>query len=410
MKYKILKNCRELLTINENSNDLIGLQLNISLLIEGERIKRIGNYKDLINDIGSNEFLEIDCSDCVVMPGYVDSHTHLIFGRSRVDEYEASLTHTPDEIKKIVGRTGLDASMYFTRNATDKELIESSLTKLSRMLQNGTTTVEIKSGYGIDKETELRLLRLIQELKYKTPQTLYVTYLGAHYFDVEMGKEEYINFMIKKVMPIIEAEKLADFNDVWCDEGYYTAEDSYKVLEAGLKFGMIPSIHTECYSAIGGARIAAELKAANAGHLNYISVEDIIKLRDNGVVGILLPGTDFAVKHHKPFNPEPMLRNGLEIAIATNLNPGNWTETMQMAMMLACRNHRLTAEQALRATTLGGAKALKIDADYGSLEEGKFADIQILKSDSYKNTIYKFAVNEVSKVIKKGKIVVDRDL
>lgn len=406
MNYILLKNCRDLLTIKEDSEDLIGLLHNTSLLIEGEKIKKIGDAAELIKEIGNNTFTEIDCKDKVVLPGYVDCHTHLIFGKSRVDEYIVSLTKTKEEVKKILPRVGLASSIYSTRNSSDEELIISSLEKLNRMLKSGTTTIEIKSGYGIDKDTELRLLRLINSLKEKSPQTIFSTYLGAHYFDLDMGKEKYIDFMIKEVMPIIKEENLAQFSDVWCDDGYYTAEDSYKVLKAGMDFGMIPTLHSECYSAIGGARVAAKLKAANIGHLNYLKEEDIIALKEAGVTGVVIPTTDFSVKHHKPFNPRPMLNKGLTLAIATNLNPGNWVESMDISIALACRNHGMTEKEAIRAATLGGAKALKIDKDYGSLEIGKYADIQIRESDSYKNIAYKIGVNEIKYVIKKGKIVV----
>ena len=405
MNYILLKNCRELLTVEENAKDLIGLNKNISLLIEDAKIKKIGAYEKLKEEILSSTFQEIDCSNKVVMPGYVDCHTHLIFGESRVDEYVASFTMNKEEIKNKIPRTGLEASIFSTRNSTDEELINSSLVKLNRMLKHGTTTVEIKSGYGIDKDTELRLLKLINILKEKTPQTILSTYLGAHYFDTEMGKEKYIDFMIKEVMPIIKKENLAQFCDIWCDEGYYTANDCYKVLKAGLENNMLPTLHTECYSAIGGAKVVAELKAANVGHLNYLSLEDIGLLKESDVVGVLIPSTDFSVNHKKPFDPKPMLDEGMTIAIATNLNPGNWVEDMEISMILACRNHKMTENEAIRAATLGGAKALGIDKDYGSLEVGKFADIQIRNSDSYKNVVYKFGVNEVEHVIKRGKII-----
>lgn len=405
MNYILLKNCRELLTVEENAKDLIGLNKNISLLIEDAKIKKIGAYEELKEEILSSTFQEIDCSNKVVMPGYVDCHTHLIFGESRVDEYVASFTMNKEEIKNKIPRTGLEASIFSTRNSTDEELINSSLVKLNRMLKHGTTTVEIKSGYGIDKDTELRLLKLINILKEKTPQTILSTYLGAHYFDTEMGKEKYIDFMIKEVMPIIKKENLAQFCDVWCDDGYYTAKDCYKLLKAGLENNMLPTLHTECYSAIGGAKVAAELKAANVAHLNYLSLEDIGLLKESDVVGVLIPSTDFSVNHKKPFDPKPMLDKGMTIAIATNLNPGNWVEDMNISMILACRNHKMSENEAIRAATLGGAKALRIDKDYGSLEVGKFADIQIRNSDSYKNVVYKFGVNEVEHVIKRGKII-----
>lgn len=406
MSYIILKDCRELLTINESSSDLIGLLKNVSVLIEEDRIKKIGSYDEIKQSIKDYKCKEIDCSNKVVLPGFVDSHTHLIFGESRVDEYIASLTMNKEDVKKTVKRTGLESSIYSTRKVSDEELINSSLTKLNRMLKQGTTTVEIKSGYGIDRDTELRLLRLIKELKKLSNQTILTTYLGAHYWDTNMGKEKYIDYMIEEVMPVIKAENLADFADVWCDDGYYTASESEKILSSALEVGMIPTMHTECYSAIGGAKVAAKLKAANAGHLNYITDEDIKLFKESKVVGVLLPGTDFSVKHSKPFDPRPMIKEGMEIALATNLNPGNWVESMPVTMALACRNHNMSAERAIRSATLGGAKALRIEKDYGSIEVGKFADIQILNSDSYKNLIYKLGVNEVEIVIKKGRIVI----
>lgn len=399
----ILKKCRELLTVREEANDLIGLMNNTSVLIEGERITKIGPYEKLIKNLKEGSYEEIDCSDKVVMPGYVDSHTHLLFGKSRVDEYVASLTTDLDGIKKFVKLIGLDASMYYTRNSSDEELLNSSLVKLNRMLKSGTTTVEIKSGYGIDKETELRQLRLIKKLKELVPQTILSTYLGAHYFDVDMGKDRYIDFMISDVLPIIKEEKLADFSDIWVDDGYYTAEDAERFLGAALDFGLVPTLHSECYSAIGGAKIAAKLKAANIGHLNYLTKEDAKILAENNVVGIVIPTTDFSVAHQKPFDPSYMIEEGMTLAIATNLNPGNWFESMDIAMALACRNHKMSEKEAIRAATLNGAKALRIEKDYGSIEEGKFADIQIRDSDSYKNVVYKFGVNEVVQVIKKGK-------
>ena len=406
MSYIILKDCRELLTINESSSDLIGLLKNVSVLIEEDRIKKIGSYDEIKQSIKDYKCKKIDCSNKVVLPGFVDSHTHLIFGESRVDEYIASLTMNKEDVKKTVKRTGLESSIYSTRKVSDEELINSSLTKLNRMLKQGTTTVEIKSGYGIDRDTELRLLRLIKELKKLSNQTILTTYLGAHYWDTNMGKEKYIDYMIEEVMPVIKAENLADFADVWCDDGYYTASESEKILSSALEVGMIPTMHTECYSAIGGAKVAAKLKAANAGHLNYITDEDIKLFKESKVVGVLLPGTDFSVKHSKPFDPRPMIKEGMEIALATNLNPGNWVESMPVTMALACRNHNMSAERAIRSATLGGAKALRIEKDYGSIEVGKFADIQILNSDSYKNLIYKLGVNEVEIVIKKGRIVI----
>lgn len=405
MKDLLLKNCRDLLTIRQDAKDLIGLEKNTCVLICNACIKAIDSYEQLRVDAANAPCEEIDCSQCVVMPGYVDCHTHLIFGESRVEEYVASLTMSAQQVKQVVARTGLDASIYATKRASDEQLIATSLEKLTRMLHSGTTTVEIKSGYGVDKDTELRQLRLIKQLAAKTPQTICSTYLGAHYYDVQMGKQPYIDFMIREVMPVIQAEGLAEFADVWIDEGYYTAQEAKQVLLAAKTFGMEPTMHTECYSAIGGAALAAQIGAANAGHLNFLKAEDIPALADAGVVGVLIPGTDFAVKHPKPFAPRAMIQGRMEIALATNLNPGNWIESMQLVMSLACRNHGLSANEAIRAATLGGAKALRLADEIGSIEVGKKADIQIVRTDHYQNCVYKMGVNEVEHVIKGGEII-----
>lgn len=226
----LLKNCRQLLTVAEKADDLIGFFHNKSVLIKNERIAAIGTMEEIFGDDPVDDVQVIDCSQHVVMPGYVDSHTHLIFGESRVDEYAASLTMEPDQIKQVVSRLGLESSIYSTTHASDEELLQSSLAKLNRMLQSGTTTVEIKSGYGIDKIHELRQLRIARKLQALAPQTILATYLGAHYYDTAMGKSAYIDFMIREVMPVIQAEDLADFCDIWVDFGYYTAEDALKLL------------------------------------------------------------------------------------------------------------------------------------------------------------------------------------
>lgn len=407
MKDIILKNCKELLTMQSNDqNNIIGMKNGESILIEGKFITKIGSYPSIINEVNKNkEYVEIDCRDKVVLPGFIDCHTHLIFGGSRVDEYVDSFYYSPSEIKKRYSRTGLEQSIFLTRNSSDEILIKSSIKKLDRMLRAGTTTVEIKSGYGIDKETEIRLLRLIKKISKEVKQNIFSTYLGAHYYDVKMGKEKYIEFMIKEVMPLIFEEKLAEFSDIWCDDGYYDAKDVYRILNEAKKYGMIPTLHSECYSSIGGAKMAAKLRAANIGHLNYLKENEIILLKDAGVVGVLIPTTDFSVKHSRPFNPKPMLEKGLELAIATNLNPGNWIESMDISIFLACRNHQMPLEGAIKAATLGAAKALRIDDKYGSLEVGKYADIQIRDSETYKNIAYKFGVNEVEHVIKNGELV-----
>ena len=213
--------------------------------------------------------------------------------------------------------------------------------------------------------------------------------------------------MISKVMPEVMEYKLADFCDVWCDEGYYTAKESERVLKAGLDYGMTPKIHTDCYSYIGGSDLAADMKMSSADHLNFTPRSAIKKLAAQRIAGVLVPGTDFCLQHSKPFNPRPMIEEGMIIALATNLNPGNWIESMQFSMGLAARLHAMSPEEVIRAATLGAAYALNLEADRGSLEEGKLADIQIWDTPIYQDIVYKLGGNLVEQVIKRGKVVID---
>lgn len=403
----VLKDCSQLLSMNENSKDLVGLIENGYVAIKDEKIAFIGSKEEYEQQIDESQAKVIDGKNKVVLPGFVDSHTHLVFGGSRLDEYVAKLTMTDiDEIKKEVPRVGLDSSMHSTINASFEELLDSSIDKSKAMLVGGTTTIEMKSGYGIDKDNELKQLEVIKELKNHIPLTIFATYLGAHYWDVDMGKEKYIDYMIKEVMPIVQEKGLAQYCDVWCDDGFYTAKESEKILKAAREFGMKSKIHTDCYSNIGGSKLAAEMKMTSADHLNFTTLDSIKAMVDAKVVGVVIPGTDFSVSHPRPFNPRPMLDEGMILAIATNLNPGNWMESMQLSIAMGCKLHKFTPEEAIRATTLGGAYALDSEDEYGSLEVGKFADIQVWDTDSYQNVAYKLGVNLVEAVIKHGKVVV----
>lgn len=404
-----IENCSQLLTCKEDSKDLIGLEKEAFIAVKDEKIIFIGSKEEYERQVDSSSATRIDGRGKVVLPGFVDCHTHLVFGGSRIDEYVAKLTSSDmEEIKKKVPIVGLPCSIKSTREASFEELLSESIDKVNKMLEGGTTTIEIKSGYGIDKDTELKQLEVIKELKNHVPLTIFSTYLGAHFWDKDMGKEKYIQFMIEEVMPIIEEKGLAQYCDVWCDDGFYTGEESKKVLIAAREFGMKSKIHTDCYSDIGGSDLAAEIGMTSADHLNFTTEESMKKMAESKVVGVVIPGTDFSVSHPRPFNPRPMLDAGMTLAIATNINPGNWMESMQLSIAMGCKNHGFSPEEAIRATTYGGACGLDSQDKYGSLEVGKYADIQIWDTDDYRDVAYKLGVNLVEKVIKQGKIVVER--
>jgi len=202
---------------------------------------------------------------------------------------------------------------------------------------------------------------------------------------------------------------LAEFCDIYCDDGYYTVEESRRILEAGIRYGLKAKIHTDAYARIGGSTLAADLSAISADHLNYTSSAEMTAMAEAGVVGVVLPALDFAVAHSRPVAPRPMIDAGMTLALGTNLNPGNWTESMRFVILLACRNHEMSLEEAFLAATMGAAKAIGRDADIGSLERGKKADIQIWDIPEFEHLIYRLDHNPVVSVIKNGRILFRND-
>jgi imidazolonepropionase len=239
------------------------------------------------------------------------------------------------------------------------------------------------------------------------------TFLGAHDFPPEMDREnpsrrsDYIHDLVHEMIPRVAEEGLASFCDVYCDVGYYTAGESETVLRAGMDNGLAPRIHTDAYANIGGSSLAATLPAVSADHLNYTSENEMCRMAESGVVGVVLPALDFAVAHPHPCEARPMIEAGMTLALGTNLNPGNWTESMQLVMQLACRNHGMAPEEAMLAATTGAARAVRRDDQIGCLAEGYAADIQIWDLPSFEDVIYRIGHNAVWMVIKNGKRVVN---
>jgi imidazolonepropionase len=273
------------------------------------------------------------------------------------------------------------------------------------MLRFGTTTVEIKSGYGLSTATELRMLRINHDLKSVQPIDIVSTYLGAHEFPEHKSRAAYIDEIIHEGIPTVAEAGLAEFNDVYCDDGYYTVAESRRILEAGLKHGLKPKIHTDAYSHIGGSMLAAELPTVSADHLNYTDKSEMGALRAAGVVGVVMPGLDFAVGHPKPFSGRQMLDAGLELALATDMCPGCWLESMPYVIQLACRLYKFSPAEALRAATLLAAKALNREHDLGSIEPGKRADLAIFDLPRYEDLAYRLARGHARTVIKSGNVV-----
>lgn len=406
----LIKDCTQLLTCRKNSKDLIGLVENGYVAVSGESIVSVGTKEEVMAVVDSSEAEIIDGKGKVVLPGFVDSHTHLIFGGSRAKEYSARMLTDDPEILKALGiKTGIMATVEMTRKSSEEALYNAAAGRVNRMLQAGTTTVESKSGYGLSTISEIKILEINKKLNESMNIDVISTFLGAHGWPEDISKTKYIDILLKDMIPYVAEEKLAQFCDAWCDDGHYTAKECKKILKAARDYGLEPKIHTDAYSYIGGSDLAAEMKMVSADHLNYTPRNVIKKLVDKGVPGVLLPGIDFAVNHPKPFEARPMIEENLTIALATNCCPGCYIESMQFIIALACRQHKMSVQEAIVAATLGGAFALGLNKDRGSLEVGKLADIQIWNTSQYEDVAYHIGGNLVEKVIKRGKIVIDNN-
>jgi imidazolonepropionase len=408
----IIEHAAEVVTCVPNGRDPLGRIPNGIVAVADGRILATGSRDEIEKRIDLAGAEVLNAEGKIVAPGFVDCHTHLIFGKSRVKEFALRMTHSPAEIESMGLRTGIPASIAMTREASEEALFLSALDRLGRMLRYGTTTVESKSGYGISWHDELKMLRVNRRLAQAQPMDVVSTFLGAHDFPPEMDRsdpnqrEAYIRELTHDMIPRVAEENLAEFCDIYCDVGYYTAAESEIVLKAGMDNGLAPRIHTDAYANIGGSSLAAELPAVSADHLNYTSEKEMRRMAQRAVVGVVLPALDFAVAHPDPFNARPMLQAGMTLALGTNLNPGNWTESMQLVMQLACRNHGMSPEEAMLAATSGAARAINRGDQIGCLAEGYKADIQIWDLPGFEDIIYRIGNNAVWTVIKNGKIVV----
>lgn len=407
----LIKNARQLLTMEGSLNCDIGLVEHGSVLMKDGVILAAGATEavkaamtDLVKDGVSID--TIDASGKVVLPGFIDCHTHVTFGGSRVAAYAVTMTDDdPETLAKKGIPSGIYASVNMTIGLTKDELKAQTKKRLLNMITNGTTTIEAKSGYGLTMDSELRMLTVNRELNEELPMDIFSTFLGAHGWTEGMKKEDYIDLLCKEMIPRVAKEHLATCNDIWCDEGHYTAKECETVLSCGRDYGLAPRIHTDAYSYIGGSDLAADMHMLSADHLNYTPVSVFDKLAAANVTGVVLAGTDFAVKHPKQFDPRPMLSAGMDLGLATNCCPGCWCESMIVILTLACREHGLSPEEALRAATRGAAKAMGL-TDRGRLSKGMLADLLILDTDTYEDLIYKYGRNPIETIIKNGKVTV----
>jgi imidazolonepropionase len=390
--------------------DNIGLVKNGAVLIADGLIVAVGPRAQVEAHPLARSAQRLDAAGRVVLPGFVDSHTHLIHAASRADEYELRITGASyEEIAKRGG--GILNSVSKLRAATSDALKQRAHSALKQFAAYGITTIEAKSGYGLDLASELKILKLHKELSAEQPLDIVSTFLGAHVIPSEFrtrasGVKDYISLLVDKLIPEIAAQKLAEFCDVFCERGAFNLAQSKQILEAGKRYGLRSRIHAEQLSHTGGTQLAVKLGAVSCDHLEKINRADIRALAKSKTVATLLPGCDFhlGLKQYAP--ARDLIDSGAIVALATDYNPGTSpTVSMPMILSLACTQLRMTPAEAITAATINSAYSLGRDKQIGSLEVGKLADISIFDVDDYREIPYYFGMNTCHTTIKRGQIV-----
>ena len=347
----------------------------------------------------------VDASGRAVIPGFVDAHTHALFAGDRADEFAAKLRgKTYQEIAAEGG--GILRTVRATRAASDGELLTALLSNLDTMLVHGTTTVEVKSGYGLDVETELRLLDAIARADDAHPVDVVPTFMGAHAVPEGRDPDDYVDEVVDEQLPAVEGQGIAEFCDVFCEAGAFSVEQSRRVLTAGAEVGLKPKVHAEEFGRLGGAALAAAVGAVSADHLLHATAEDAAALADAGVVPVFLPGTAFALGADYA-DPAPFRERGLPVAVATDFNPNCYSQSVGCAIALACAGMGLDPGEALVGATRNGALALDRDGGLGTLREGAPGDLVVLDAPSHVHVPYNFGINTVATVLKSGRVVHD---
>jgi len=377
-----------------------------AILVDRDTIVWAGPASELPS-LDGNVAEVFDAQGCTVIPGFVDSHTHLIFGGYRDEEFYWRAAGVPYmEIHQRGG--GIANSVQATRSSTLASLVESGLQRLQRALALGVTTMEAKSGYGLDLETELRQLEAMKRLDSLQPVDIVPTFMGAHSIPPEYkGRPaDYIDFIISTVIPEVRKRGLAQFCDIFCEKGVFEIADSRRYLSAARQAGFGLKLHADEIERIGGAGLAAELGATSADHLLKASLADLDAMAKAGVVATCLPVTALILREAYA-DARSMIDHGLAVALASDLNPGSsYSQSIPLVAALAALYMRMSPEEILTALTLNGAAALGLASDRGSLEAGKLADMLMLDAPSYRHIAYNVGMNLVAGVIKRGKIAV----
>jgi imidazolonepropionase len=418
----LIAHCRQLLTLRGSRPEAsgprrgralgeLGLIRDGAVLIAGGRIEAIGPTRRVERHRLARRAEKVNARDYIVLPGFVDSHSHLIFPASRAGEYEQRIAGVSyEEIARRGG--GILSTVRSLRRATGSQLAPQARRWLAQFAAHGTTTLECKSGYGLDLKSEIKILEVIRRLSREGPVELVATFLGAHVVPPEYKRrpDRYVELLIRRMIPTVASRNLAEFCDVFCDRGAFTPAQARLILTSARVCGMDPRLHAEQLARTGGARLAAELHAVSADHLELISRADIKRLAASPTICTLLPGAVFHLGKSTYAPARALIEAGAAVALATDFNPGTSpTVSMPMILSLACTQMRMSPAEAIVAATLNGAHALRRAERLGSLEAGKQADLAAFALCDYREIPYYFGTNLCRWTLKRGRVIYDAD-
>ena len=409
----LIRNIRQLVTVAARGKKVktgpamkdLGILEQATVFVEDGTIRWVGPSADFRETVDPSCH-EIDGSSHTVLPGFVDAHTHLVFGGSRENEFAwRSGGMAYQEIAERGG--GILSTMQATRKASKRDLLKSGARRLEEMMRHGTTTVEVKSGYGLDEDSEIKLMEVIHELARDHFAEVVPTFLGAHAIPPEFttAPDAYVNLVCTRLLPYIAQRHLATFCDVFCEKGYFTVAQTRQIFLQARANGLKLKIHADELNNVGASELGAEMHVVSADHLEHVTDEGILRLKESGTVAVLLPGVSFFLNH--AYAPARRIVDaGVPVAIASDFNPGSCMSfSMPLMMTIACTHMALAPEEAITASTLNAAAALSLSERLGSIETGKQADMVLCEIPNYAYLPYHFGTNHVSKVIKKGVIL-----
>ncbi|MGH9788982.1 MAG: imidazolonepropionase [Candidatus Acidiferrales bacterium] len=412
----LISHCKQLVTLRGPKGPRRGRALRElgvirdgAVLIHQGRIAVVGTTHQVERHRLARKAQKVNARDYVVLPGFVDSHTHLVFPVSRADEYEQRIAGaTYEQIARRGG--GILSTVKKLRRAPADSLLRQARAWISEFTAHGTTTLEAKSGYGLSLESELKILEVIRRLNREGPLELVPTFLGAHVVPPEYRKrpERYVDVLVHLMIPMVAARGLAEYCDVFCDRGAFTPEQARLILTAGRVCGLQPRLHAEQLARTGAARLGVELPAASVDHLERVNASDVRRLAASDTVCTLLPGAVFHLGKHTYAPARKLIDAGAIVAVATDFNPGTSPSvSMPMALSLACNEMRITPAEAITAATINGAHTLGRADRLGSLETGKQADLCGFELCDYREIPYYFGVNRCRWTLKKGQVIHD---